>query len=93
MTEAISDPDEKTGRTMHLSAGFETKAEPDWITLAEKALKGRGVESALRSETPGGIAFDALGVPGFTLPPPPWVQAWIDAEAARPWPPDLPVAV
>lgn len=89
MTEAISDPDEKTGRTMHLSAGFETKAEPDWITLAEKALRGRGVESALRSETPGGIAFDALGVPGRIVPemqPAGRQGAW--DIVARHWDPD-----
>jgi acyl-CoA thioesterase FadM len=31
----------------------------------------------------------ALGAPGYTMPPPGWVQAWIDAEAQRPWPPEM----
>jgi acyl-CoA thioesterase FadM len=32
----------------------------------------------------------ALGAGDMALPPAPWVQAWIDAEAARPWPPEIP---
>jgi hypothetical protein len=28
-----------------------------------------------------------LGLPGESPPLPAWVQAWIDAEATRPWPP------
>ena len=28
---------------------------------------------------------EALGRPGWTPEPPPWVQAWIDAEGQRPW--------
>jgi acyl-CoA thioesterase FadM len=32
-------------------------------------------------------AAEALGKPAWNPPLPAWVQAWIDAEALRPWPP------
>lgn len=34
------------------------------------------------------IAAWGRDVPEMTLPP--WAQAWIDAEAERPWPPEIP---
>lgn len=36
--------------------------------------------------------IEALGYTGAHRPPPPWVQAWIDADAKRPWPPLSPNA-
>ena len=34
--------------------------------------------------------FDYVGHEGEPPKPPPWVQAWIDADRTRPWPPELP---
>ncbi|MGR3485372.1 MAG: acyl-CoA thioesterase [Paracoccaceae bacterium] len=31
--------------------------------------------------------LEEMGLAGRQLAPPPWVQAWIEADAARPWPP------
>ncbi len=31
----------------------------------------------------------AMGVPDWNPPMPDWIQAWIDAETARPWPPEI----
>lgn len=43
----------------------------------------RGSGTVPNAEVPA-----AMGDPAFLLPPEPWVQAWIDADAQRPWPPD-----
>ncbi|MEL6957497.1 MAG: acyl-CoA thioesterase [Pseudomonadota bacterium] len=43
--------------------------------------KGRAV--------PTDVLTEALGVTGPRPTPPAWVQNWIDAEATRPWPPEL----
>ena len=37
---------------------------------------------------PTGTVPDALGHPEWRPPMPPWVQAWIDADDSRPWPPE-----
>ena len=34
--------------------------------------------------------FDHIGYEGDKPVLPPWAQAWIDADATRPWPPELP---
>jgi acyl-CoA thioesterase FadM len=34
--------------------------------------------------------FDHVGYEGDKPPLPAWVQGWIDADATRPWPPELP---
>lgn len=39
---------------------------------------------------PTAQVMDALGAGDMALDPQPWVQAWIDAEAVRPWPPEVP---
>ena len=54
------------------------------------------IRSAITSETgivPPAQVLEALGHPGESPALPDWVQAWIAADAARPWPPEIPDSV
>ena len=63
---------------LSLSSGFETASEADWLAAVEKALKGKGAETLVKSragdpdirplyrETDFASAGDPLGQPGAT---------------------------
>lgn len=50
----------------------------------------RGVVTSPDGIVPTADIARAMGHDGDSPPVPGWVQAWIDAEAARPWPPQIP---
>ena len=54
------------------------------------------IRSAITSEAgivPPAQVLEALGHPGESPALPDWVQAWIAADAVRPWPPEIPDSV
>ncbi|MDD2868868.1 acyl-CoA thioesterase [Neomegalonema sp.] len=68
-----------------------------WFYFQQSLIrKGEACSSALMrtavtrgsGTVPTAEVAAALGVPDFSLPTPDWVRAWIEADAARPWPPD-----
>ena len=57
-----------------------------------EAVSGALIRTAVTS--PDGIVptdrvLAAMGLPGWHPPPPPWVEAWSQADARRPWPPEV----
>jgi acyl-CoA thioesterase FadM len=49
----------------------------------------RGAVTSAAGIVPTDRVLAAMGAPGWHHPPPPWVAAWSEAEAERPWPPEI----
>lgn len=69
-------------RWFYIQQSMEVNGEPCSTALFRTGVteKGRTVLSDRVSK--------AMGHPDFSLAPPAWVQAWIDADNTRPWPPE-----
>ncbi len=57
-------------------------------TFCHHGLMRTGVTVKGRLTDPAGVA-DALGLPRASPALPDWARAWTEAEAERPWPPDI----
>jgi len=70
-------------RWFYFQQSMEVKGEPCSSMLVRTGVTERG-----RTVLTERVA-EAMNIKGFTLPPPDWAQAWIDADNSRPWPPEF----
>lgn len=56
---------------------------------AVSSLLVRSAVTSAEGIVPTDRVLAAMGLPGWHRPLPPWVAAWIEAEAERPWPPAI----
>ena len=70
-------------RWFYIQQSMEVEGEP-----CSSAVFRTGVTEKGRTILANRVA-SAMGVNDFELSPPSWVQAWIDADNTRPWPPEF----